>query len=100
MEHDKNKRYWNYNLPLQLWPDHEDPDDDNSKVVGYSILNYMPRKERCITLKLDEDTLEEQTYEEFCTKAAEVLENLAELFRRAATNPGTIIYYPDEAATA
>ena len=96
MEHDKNKRYWSYNLPLQLWPKHVDPEDDASDVVGYSILNYMPRKERCATIQLDGNTLDEQTYEEFCMKAADVLENLAKLFRKAAVNPGTVIYYPDE----
>jgi len=50
----KNRLYWAYNLPLQVWPQHEDPEDENSPVVGSRILNYMPRRERCCDLDLVE----------------------------------------------
>ena len=99
MEHDINKIYWSYNLPLQLWPHHADPEDETSELIGYRILNYIPRKEKCVTIDLDEDILNGQTDEEFFIKAAEVLENLARLFRKAAVIPGTTIYYPDEEVT-
>lgn len=93
---DKNSRFWAYNLPLQVWPKHEDPDDENSPVVGARLVNYMPRKERCCDLDLDEDLLGGQTREEFFETAALYLENLARLMREAAKDAAKMVYYHDE----
>lgn len=91
----KDSLYWAYNLPLQVWPRHEDPEDETSPVVGARILNYMPRKERCCDLDLN-DLLEEETRAEFFESAALHLENLARLMREASKDPSLCVYYPDE----
>jgi hypothetical protein len=91
----KNSLYWSYNLPLQAWPRREDDEDENSPIVGYRILNYMPRKERCESLEIEE-LLGEQTQEEFFEAAADHLENLAKLFRNLAKKEIDTIYYPDK----
>lgn len=93
MKSEKNTAYWTFNLPLQLWP--ENGEDEEGPVTGYRILNYMPRRERCETLRL-EDCLGDQTKEEYLEQAALVFENLAKLFRQAKKNPEYHIYYPDE----
>jgi hypothetical protein len=95
-----NSLYWAYNLPLQVWPNHEDPDDEDSKIIGSRILNYMPRKERCCDLDLDEARGSESR-EEFLLNAAVHLENLAKQFRDAAvvekeTGNIPLIYYHDK----
>ena len=90
----KNQLYWAYNLPLQVWPKHQDPCDEKSPIVGARVLNYMPRKERCEDCDLS-DLLGEQTREEFFESAAQVLENLARLMREAAKDPALLVYYPD-----
>ena len=90
-----DKTYWTYNLPLQVWPKHEDPEDENTPVVGARILNYMPRKERCCELELEE-VLEGETREEFFENAAMRLENLAKLMRKAGKDPAMCVYYHDE----
>ena len=77
----KNEAYWRYNLPLQ--------------VSGDLILNYMPRKDRCADGSL-EDCRGDQTREEFLENAALVLENLAQLMRKAKDDPEFLVYYPDE----
>ena len=84
--------YWAYNLPLQVWPTYQDPDDEASPVVGTEILNYMPRKERCERIELD---LEGMTREEFFERAAQTLENLARLMRKAGRDPSKCVYYPN-----
>ena len=95
----KNKLYWAYNLPLQVWPKHEEgEDEDASSIIGWRILNYMPRKERVQECDLDE-IIEDQTREEFFESAALHLENLARLMREAGKNPALIVYYPDEGMT-
>ncbi|MCB0771712.1 MAG: hypothetical protein KDC00_15035 [Flavobacteriales bacterium] len=81
-----NDMYWGYNLPLQYWPG----DDDGQG----RIVNYMPRKEACASMDLD-GLLEEQTHEEFFNTAADKLENLAKLMRRAAKDPNFLVYYHD-----
>lgn len=91
---EKNGLYWAYNLPLQVWPIHEKPEDENSKIVGARILNYMPRKERCHETTLDE-LLDEQTREEFFESAAKRFENMARLMREAAKDERLVVYYPD-----
>ena len=92
----KNSRYWSYNLPLQLWAEHnEDDATEEGPVSGYRVLNYMPRRERCETLRLEE-LIGEQTREEFLEQTALTLENLARLFRAAKQDPNLTIYYPDE----
>lgn len=89
-----NETYWAYNLPLQVWPIHKDPDDESSPIVGTNILNYMARKNQCCEMELDEE-LQEETREEFFLHAAKILENLAALMRKAAADPGFHVYYPD-----
>jgi hypothetical protein len=89
-----NELYWGYNLPLQVWPKHADPEDENSPVIGARILNYMPRKERCCELELEE-VMGEQSREEFFECAALRFENLARLMREAAKNPAMHVYYHD-----
>lgn len=88
----KNKLYWAFNLPLQVWPRHKDDDDELSPVVDAKLLNYMPRKECCCELLLS-DVLGEQTREEFFETAARHFENLARLMRVAAKDPTATVYY-------
>lgn len=95
MSNPKNRMYWSCNLPLQVWPVHEDPDNDESPIVDARVLNYMPRKE-CVTWINLSELLEEQTREEFFMTAASILENLARQFRVAAVDQGMDVYYPDE----
>jgi len=90
----KNKLYWSYNLPLQVWPKHANPDDPESPVIGARVLNYMPRKERCESFDLEE-LLDEQTREEFFESTAQHLENLARLMREAGKDPAKTVYYHD-----
>lgn len=87
--------YFTYNLPLQVWP-HREGDDENSPVVGTRILNYMPRKEACINLDLEDVLAEGQTREEFFEEAAQLLEHLAGLMRAAGKDPTLTVYYHDE----
>jgi hypothetical protein len=91
----KNRLYWSYNLPLQLWPKHKNPQDKDSPVVDYDVLNYSPRKERVVMCSLDE-LRGEQTREEYLETAAIHLENLARLFREAIKDEHMVIYYHDE----
>lgn len=90
----KNDLYWSYNLPMQMFPIHENEEDETTPVVDYDILNYMPRKSACTHLKLSE-VLDEQTHEEFCEAAAAHLEHLAKLFRQMGKKEVEHIYYPD-----
>ena len=78
--------FFSYNLPLQVWP---------SEDGGGTILTYMPRKESCITLDLD-DARGEQTREAFLLESARCLDNLARLMREAAADPTLHVYYHDE----
>ena len=89
-----NELYWAYNLPLQVRPRHADPENDNSPVIGARVLNYMPRKERCCDIELEE-VMGEQSREEFFESAALRLENLARLMREAGKNPSAHVYYHD-----
>lgn len=91
----KNKLYWAYNLPIQVWPQRQDPDDEASPVVGSQVLNYMPRKERCEMCDL-EDLIGDQTREEYFESAARILENLARLMREAGKDETKLVYYPYE----
>lgn len=90
----KNDLYWTYNLPMQMFPIHQDEEDSKSPVIDYSIVNYMPRKASCATFNLSE-VLEDQTHEEFCEAAAAHLEHLAKLFRQIGRKEIEHIYYPD-----
>ncbi len=90
----KNNLYWAFNVPLQIWPKHADGLDETSEVVGYTVLNYMPRKERLCSVEMHE-VLGDQTREEFLESAALHLENLAKLMREAISDPRKHIYYPD-----
>ena len=84
---DKNRIYWAYNIPLQVWPGEDGKDA--------RILNYMPRHERCETLDL-RNVIGDQTHKEFFQTAAQYLENLAKRFRKLANGEVDIVYYPDE----
>lgn len=90
MSTQKNKLYWAMNLPLQIFPN-----DDGE---GYTVLNYMPRKEQVRSCDLEE-LLGAQTREEFLESAALHLENLARLMREAITDPTKTVYYPAEGMT-
>lgn len=81
---EKNNLYWEYNLPLQYWPGENGEDA--------TIVNYSPRRAQAQTAELD---LGEQTHEEFFNTAADKLENLAKLMRRAAKEPTFHVYYHD-----
>lgn len=85
----KNSLYWAYNCPLQYWP----ANNDDGEYRPSHILNYMPRKHRCEEIELH--LLDEQTHEEFFNTAADKLENLAKLMRRAAKDPSFTVYYHD-----
>ncbi len=85
--------YWAYNCPLQMWARHEDSGDENSPVIGWRVLNYMPRKETCRDLGENLVPNEMPTY---CKNAATVLRNLASLFDAMADGKIEGIYYPDE----
>jgi hypothetical protein len=102
-----NSLYWSYNLPLQISPHYQHCDealdgdtallDESGKKIikGYSVINYMPRKNSCSELELEE-LLEEQSREEFLEYAAQHLENLARLLRECIHDPDKIVYYADE----
>ena len=92
---EKNGLYWAYNLPLQVWPRHENPEEDASPIIGARLLNYMPRKE-CVTETDLDELIGEQSREEFFESAAKRFENMARLFRKAANDPAMTIYYHDE----
>lgn len=92
----KNELYWEYNLPLQIWPTRDDDKETSPEfpATQWRVLNYMPRRERCETIDLDDETLGEQTREEFLETAAETLELLAKQMRAAAADPNLHVYYP------
>lgn len=75
--------YWAFNLPLQMW------DGDN----GWQVLNYMPRRERCEYL---DERVPASELKPFCTKAASVLRNLADLFEALGDRKIDHVYYPDQ----
>jgi len=77
--------YWSYNCPLQM---QHNADNDT-----WSILNYMPRKERVI--RIDERVTKEEL-PVFCKNAARILRNLAELFDALGEGKIDAIYYPDK----
>lgn len=79
-----NNLFWSYNLPLQMW--HRDDDT-------WSVLDYMPRKERVVTF--DERVTREEL-PDFCRNTARILRNLADLFDALGDGKIDKIYYPDE----
>lgn len=88
---------WWFNLPLQIWNGGGDTDGDG--LCGYRILNYMPRKDS--TVWLDEIEMNDDDLRSYCNTAAEILENLARLFREypdaAPDDDGCkAIYYPTD----
>ncbi len=90
-----NETCWAYNMPLQVRPRHRDEYDERTEMEGARILNYMPRKERCEWIDLEE-CIDGQTREEFFEAAAQHLENLAGLMREAARDRAKIVYYHDK----
>ena len=76
--------FWSYNCPLQMW--HHDDDT-------WSIVNYMPRKERIVTL---DERVTKKELPRFCKNASYILRNLADLFDALADGKIDAIYYPDE----
>jgi len=83
-----NELYWSYNCPLQMWGDAKG---------GWRVVNYEPRKERCVSLDV-RVTAEEMP--QFCRNAAIRLRNLADLFDAMADGKIDVIYYPDETVEA
>jgi hypothetical protein len=79
-----NELYWAYNVPLQMWGDAE---------TGWRVVNYMPRKESCLSL---EERVTKEEMPQFCRNAAIRLRQLAVLFEAMADGKIDIIYYPDE----
>jgi len=80
-----------YNLPLQVWPkDEENPDSVEE------VLNYMPRRQSTCMSPLNDMLEDGETREEYLLAAADHLENLARLFRKAAIDPKLTVYYHDE----
>jgi len=75
--------FWAYNLPLQMW----------KTDGGHSVLNYMPRKERCQSL---ESPVSPEELPQFCKNTAIVLRNLADLFELLGEGKINHVYYPDE----
>ena len=78
------KLFWEFNCPLQMW--HHDDDT-------WSIVNYMPRKERIVTLGMH---VTKEELPDFCKNTAYILRNLADLFDALADGKIDTIYYPDE----
>lgn len=76
--------FWEYNCPLQMW--HR---DDGT----WSVVNYMPRKERIVTLGMH---VTKKELPVFCKNASYILRNLADLFDALADGKINTIYYPDE----
>ena len=83
-EENFGKLFWSYNCPLQM-----QHSDDNT----WSVINYMPRKERIAALgkKVTKEELPS-----FCRNTAYILRNLAKLFDALADGKIDTIYYPDE----
>lgn len=79
-----NSLYWSYNLPLQMWTT-----DDGT----WRMLNYMPRKESCLTL---EDVIKKEELPKLCKNTANILRNLAYLFEALGRGEIDRIYYPDQ----
>lgn len=85
--------YWAYNIPLQMWSKHEDPEDEKSKIIGWRVLNYMPRKEMCCNL---DEIITPEEMPAYCRNAAKLLRNLADRFDKMSEGKINIIYYHDE----
>lgn len=85
--------YWAYNVPLQMWSKHKNPDDKKSKIEGWRVLNYMPRRQKC---KFMDKTITPEEMPKYCKNAAKLLRNLADRFDKMAKNEIDNIYYHDE----
>ena len=93
LEFDKDEIYWAYNLPLQMWPIREDPENEKSEIIEYNILNYMPRKSSCAMM---ENEIDLEHIPRYCRNTAKLLRNLANLFEALAEKKIDTIYYPDK----
>lgn len=78
-----NQLYWAFNMPLQMWADHD----------NWRVLNYMPRKQCCEFL---EEEVTKEELPQYCRNAAARLRNLAELFEALGDGKIHTIYYPNE----
>ena len=87
------RTYWSYNCPLQMWPEHKDPENEYSEIIGWRVLNYMPRKEACRDL---EETISPDELKTYCDNAAKVLRNLSNRFEMLGKRKIDTIYYADE----
>ena len=76
--------YWSYNVPLQMW---------GNATTGWRVVNYMPRKESCVSL---DEKVTEKEMPQFCRNASARLRNLAALFDAMANGKIDYIYYPDK----
>lgn len=85
--------YFAFNLPLQIFSDEND-----IKPNIRTILNYMPRKDRCNTLwagDIFQASYTPSDIKDFCTVTAAVLRNLARLFEEFGEGKRDNIVYPD-----
>lgn len=86
--------YFSYNLPLQILGSANEP-----KPNIRTILNYMPRKERCETLwagDVFEASYTPSDIKDFCTVTAAVLRNLARLFEEFGEGKRDYVVYADD----
>ena len=98
------KLYFAYNLPLQIWISFNEDRKPQSGINVHesTILNYMPRKDSCEILHLDEvfnsdEEITAQDIKDFMKVSATILEHLAEQFKRLdpAKDPESYAYYPN-----
>lgn len=97
------KLYFTYNLPLQIWISFNEEENPKSGINAHEsiILNYMPRKETCEMLPLDEvfnsyEEITAQDIKDFMKVSAIVLKHLASMmdsFNPKDKSPA--IYYPN-----
>jgi len=90
--------YFSYNVPLQFWWKCDDA-GKNDKKLGFSILNYMPRKGAVVETD-DIETfgkiLNEQELADFMLVSKAVLENLAAQFGQVCSKDAEyFISYPN-----
>ena len=96
--------YFTYNLPLQVYVEFNEDGKPESgiSIENSTILNYMPRKERCELLTFGQvfentEYVAAQDVKDFMKVSALVLEHLAEQFKKLdpAKDPEPYVYYPN-----
>ena len=96
--------YFSYNVPLQVYVEFNEDGKPESgiSIENSTILNYMPRKQRCELLKFWQvfeniEHVTAQDVKDFMNVSALILEHLAEQFKKLdpAKDPEPCIYYPN-----